>query len=37
MANYRLSPEAKDDLIRIYRYGIFKFGEVNLNYIYRNY
>lgn len=28
MANYRLSPEAKDDLIRIYSYGIFKFGVV---------
>ncbi len=27
MANYRLSPEAKDDLIRIYTYGMLKFGE----------
>lgn len=29
MANYRLSPEAKDDLIRIYRYGALKFGKTH--------
>ena len=28
MTKYRLSPEAKDDLIRIYNYGIVQFGEV---------
>lgn len=27
MANYRLSEEAKEDLIRIYRYGVERFGE----------
>ncbi|MDB2384880.1 type II toxin-antitoxin system RelE/ParE family toxin [Polaribacter sp.] len=27
MANYRLSNEAKNDLIRIHRYGVEKFGE----------
>lgn len=27
MANYRLSETAKEDLIRIYRYGARKFGE----------
>ena len=26
MANYKLSHEAKDDLIRIYHYGIENFG-----------
>lgn len=26
MADYRLSEEAKDDLIRIYHYGVKKFG-----------
>lgn len=26
MAEFRLSNEAKDDLIRIYRYGVRKFG-----------
>lgn len=26
MANYRLSNEAKEDLIRIYHYGVAKFG-----------
>lgn len=26
MANYKLSIEAKDDLIRIHRYGVEKFG-----------
>jgi len=26
MANYRLSEEAKEDLIRIYQYGAKKFG-----------
>ena len=26
MANYRLSNEAKEDLIRIHRYGVEKFG-----------
>ncbi|XOV92837.1 MAG: type II toxin-antitoxin system RelE/ParE family toxin [Bacteroidota bacterium] len=26
MANYKLSNEARDDLIRIYRYGAEKFG-----------
>ncbi len=31
MANYRLLPEAKDDLIRIYKYGIMRFGEVHAN------
>lgn len=31
MANYRLSQEAKDDLIRIYKYGIMRFGEVQAN------
>ncbi|WP_435624009.1 type II toxin-antitoxin system RelE/ParE family toxin [Flagellimonas sp.] len=28
MTKYKLSPEAKDDLIRIYSYGISKFGKV---------
>lgn len=28
MPNYRLSPEAKDDLIGIYNYGVIRFGEV---------
>ena len=28
MANYRLSNEAKNDLIRIYQYGISQFGVV---------
>ena len=28
MANYRLSNEAKNDLIRIYQYGISKFGVI---------
>lgn len=27
MPNYKLSNEAKNDLIRIYRYGLVKFGE----------
>ncbi len=27
MANYKLSNAAKEDLIRIYKYGAFKFGE----------
>ncbi len=27
MANYRLSNEAKDDLIRIHHYGVKRFGE----------
>ena len=27
MTKYRLSNEAKDDLIRIHRYGVTKFGE----------
>ena len=27
MANYRISNEAKDDLIHIYRYGVIRFGE----------
>jgi toxin ParE1/3/4 len=27
MANYRLSNEAKEDLIRIHQYGVEKFGE----------
>jgi len=27
MAKYRLSNDAKDDLIRIHRYGVKKFGE----------
>ena len=27
MANYKISNEAKNDLIRIYRYGAIKFGE----------
>jgi toxin ParE1/3/4 len=27
MAKYRLSNEAKNDLIRIYQYGVEKFGE----------
>ena len=31
MANYRLSQEAKDDLIRIYTYGIMRFGETQAN------
>ncbi|MDA9057022.1 type II toxin-antitoxin system RelE/ParE family toxin [Flavobacteriaceae bacterium] len=26
MANYKLSNSAKEDLIRIYRYGVDKFG-----------
>jgi toxin ParE1/3/4 len=28
MADYRLSNEAKNDLIRIHQYGVKKFGEV---------
>ena len=28
MANYRLSNAAKEDLIRIYNYGVQRFGEV---------
>ncbi|UZO80008.1 type II toxin-antitoxin system RelE/ParE family toxin [Aquimarina sp. ERC-38] len=28
MAKYKLSNEAKEDLIRIYKYGIKKFGEI---------
>ncbi len=28
MANYKLSNEAKEDLIRIYEYGVKKFGEI---------
>ena len=28
MAKYLLSKEAKNDLIRIHRYGVIKFGEV---------
>lgn len=28
MAEYRLSNEAKDDLIRIHQYGVKKFGEI---------
>ncbi len=28
MGKYRLSEEAKDDLIRIHQYGVQKFGEV---------
>ncbi|MEM9078220.1 MAG: type II toxin-antitoxin system RelE/ParE family toxin [Bacteroidota bacterium] len=27
MTKYKLSPEAKDDLVRIYNYGISKFGQ----------
>ena len=27
MARYKLSSEAKEDLIRIYHYGVLKFGE----------
>ena len=27
MANYRLSNDAKDDLIRIHQYGVRQFGE----------
>ena len=27
MANYKISPEAKEDLFRIYRWGIRKHGE----------
>ncbi len=28
MANYKLSEEAKNDLIRIYHYGVERFGQV---------
>jgi len=28
MAKYKLSNDAKEDLIRIYRYGVKKFGEI---------
>ncbi len=28
MANYKLSNTAKENLIRIYRYGVTKFGEI---------
>ena len=28
MANYKLSNEAKSDLIRIYEYGVGKFGQI---------
>ncbi len=28
MENYRLSEEAKDDLIRIHQYGMQQFGEI---------
>ena len=31
MANYKLSTEAKDDLIRIYRYGYRTFGSNQAN------
>ena len=27
MTKYKLSPEAKDDLVRIYNYGMTKFGQ----------
>lgn len=27
MADYKISNKAKDDLIRIYRYGVIRFGE----------
>jgi toxin ParE1/3/4 len=36
MAEYRLSNEAKNDLIRIHQYGVEKFGEIQAdNYFYQ--
>ncbi len=26
MANYKLTPQAKEDLLRIYEYGVLHFG-----------
>ncbi|WP_439152695.1 type II toxin-antitoxin system RelE/ParE family toxin [Winogradskyella sp.] len=37
MANYRLSKEAKEDLIRIHHYGIQKFGMVQADYYFNSF
>ena len=37
MANYKLSITAKEDLIRIYRYGVKKFGEVQAEKYFNNF
>jgi len=34
MGNYKLTEDAKDDLRRIYRYGITRFGEVQADIYY---
>ena len=35
--NYRLSNTAKDDLIRIYRYGVYKFGSAQAEQYFENF
>lgn len=37
MANYKLSNTAKEDLIRIYRYGAKKFGETQAEKYFNNF
>jgi toxin ParE1/3/4 len=34
MGNYKLTEDAKDDLRRIYRYGVLKFGEAQADLYY---
>ncbi|WKV11837.1 type II toxin-antitoxin system RelE/ParE family toxin [Marivirga harenae] len=37
MADYRLSNEAKNDLIRIHQYGVKRFGEVQADSYFNNF
>jgi toxin ParE1/3/4 len=37
MTNYRLSEEAKEDLIRIYHYGVKRFGMVQADNYFENF
>ncbi len=37
MLNYKLSPEAKEDLYRIYKYGVLNFGEKRADEYYNNF
>ncbi|MAS21148.1 MAG: plasmid stabilization protein, partial [Leeuwenhoekiella sp.] len=35
--NYRLSNTAKEDLMRIYRYGVYKFGSAQAEQYFENF
>ncbi len=37
MARYKLSNQAKEDLIRIHQYGVIKFGEVQADKYFDNF